>query len=1545
MMFYLGITKRYFVFRMDSRLVFFLLLLTYKNWTAMWLSLPKGYILIHFGFVWRCIFEYMLLPSQCGYGQSKYERRKKNEKKHQDKKARASEKEIRKEKENQEKRKIHDKQALKSQAGIDDCLHFGLELPDLIMDKIGRSWFKLRNILEEFHLPVPSLEQFKFTLPNVGEWILLVKGSELFSELLHLLELAITIGWLKRITLHYKGVDLFTTQPLRRSVTATEIMEKALSYCTLVKNKFELFLTTWELRDLFSTPEKNAYDKEYAFLLSQKTCIDLGRKAEVDEETYDRRLAECIETTNSHLLACKQGDRGYYSSRLNKLKELQVSRTLSKKEVIREKPYGMLLFGGSGVGKSAISNALTRYVLSVNGKDSSPSAVVTLNQEDKYQSEFATHHKGVILDDICNTALDRTEGSPATSIIMFLNQVPMAALNANADMKGKVMIEPNVVCGTTNVKDLFSSALSNEPLSINRRFEVTITQTVRPEYRKDGTDMLDNNKIRHMAHMQFPDYALFTVEEPFYGPCTPGSKVGKDKSVKFRPLNFEGRDLIDVDITTLLRFLRVDSANHFAKQAAFVAGQKAFKDMCICEHGLPKQLCKECPLESQFGLELFSEVKSYVLGLEEKICSWIDELLVEWSHTPSGELLLAYSARNSVWEKFQNDKDMILWIAAFMLLCSFPPAVPLFAFLLYVWKLYDGFKTTKDEIRARQCRCTRPSEFISNMSWETKKKLLGLVVSWGLYKVLIALVRKYRQLPSKQAAPAISFPVNMKKYQEEAEFWDTHARERDYKFGDAGVTEASRTIAVKDFDRVVGSRLKIVQKPDGTISNALPIKGNVILIPNHVVPKETEFVTLLNVGGTCYKNLPLSRDNVYRIPSSDLALWYCPGAGSHKDLIKYYPKDIDHGKKLEVHTLFNDQGVFKIFGDMMATRGYVTTTEGGIFSGLNYTFPVDTFGGLCMATMVGSADGIPFIAGHHLAGSGRTGGGGFVTREMLDKGLEALSTRPGILLSHSSMPMETEVMGVSFGPLTCPHEKCPTHKLSSDAKVRIHGGHNLPRASPSSAVVTSVISNAVKEVMDIEKQHAAPPDMDDVRHKDVDMAGKVDTATKFDTKLAQKAYIDYALQMEDLPKSELAQVGKISDDANLAGLDGVLGINAMNFSTSVGFPLKGPKTNYVEKSDRQVDGISCPRDVDSSILEEVARLENELRAGRSINTVFKAALKDEPTKMMKDKVRVFAAANMPFTFLVRKYFLSLAALFQRNKNLTECAVGVVVQSPEWTELFEHIGKFGWERAIAGDYAKFDGRMSPEFMLMAFKILIAIAEKSGNYDEEDLTIMRGIASEISYPTYDYFGTLLQFMGSNPSGHPLTVVINSIVNSLYVRYVYYAIAKEYRWWKVPLFKVVVSLMTYGDDNIMTVKKGYEQFNHTEIAKQFAKVGIKYTMADKDAESVPFIHLSDASFLKHFAVWDDELNLYRSPVEEASIAKMLHTHLKSKVLSMKQSSAEAIQNVALKYFEFGRSIYEVRREQLLEVADKADIRSYVGPIPSYDERLEWYRTKFEM
>nr|APG77928.1 hypothetical protein 1 [Beihai picorna-like virus 34] len=1363
----------------------------------------------------------------------------------------------------------------------------------------------------------------------------------------------ITLGFLKKINISFRGMSLFVSEPLRQQVTVVQLIEKIVLFGKLLISKILLVFETGNIDLFFQTEAKNAYDDEFTFIKSQKARVDIGRKAEVDDESYDRRVHECIATTLSLLNSCKANERTYYSSRLATLRDIQTSRTLSQKEGIREKPYGMLLFGGSGVGKSAIANALTRFVLQSNGFDHSPRAVTSLNMEDKYQSEFSTHHKGVIFDDICNTALDRTDGSPTLPVIMFLNNMTMAALNANAEMKGRIMISPMVVVGTTNVKDLLSNQLSNEPLSINRRFEATITQKVKPEFCRPGTQMLDSSKIAHMSKDQFPDYALFTVEEPRYWENYTGDKFksGRTQHVTFIPRVFEGKELVDVDIKTLLRFLKEDSAKHFAHQKSFVQSQRDLSDMPLCECGLPVGMCDSCPLDSQAGIPNVSEVVEYLTALEIRIVAWLNMFLQALIVSRFGSAIIAYLMRDKLRDIVVN--SIGYYIICVLITLAYDTVVHvrgswmiLIFTVLYLLYVIVRFYMIRRSVIKKFANIPLPSQYIRDMSWSTKLKVMYFLMSIGIWKVLVVLARKWKTLPTSQAAKPITIEPDAKSWQNETEFWDVHARERQYLFGDAGISEKSRTISMDDFTNLIGNKLMVVEKQCGEFCNVVPLKSNVLLLPYHMVTSKTEFVTLIKIGGHTFKNMPLDDKVAVRIPGTDFAVWYCPGAGLHRDIVDYYPKDIDEGKKVDVFTIYNNEGKLIKYANMTATRGRIITTQGGIFQGYKYSFPEKTFGGLCMATLIGQVNGMPFIAGHHLAGRGFNGAAGVLTRNALLDAISALDEKPGVLVSHSASPMETRSMGIEFGPLTAPHDKCITNNLNLDSKIRVHGGHSvLSRSSPKSAVVTSVISSAVKSVMNIEKKHAPPREMGALRHKELDISGKVDTATEFDSELLQKAVTDYGLSLFTISDQELSKVGKMSDDANLAGLDKVLGVNAMNFSTSIGFPGKGPKTQFVEKSDRHVGGISCPRDVDPMILEEIAKMEAKLLAGESINTVFKASLKDEPTKMSKDKVRVFAAANMPFVMLVRKYFLSLAALVQRNKIATECAVGTVVQSPEWTELFEHIGKHGWDRAIAGDYAKFDGRMSPQFMLAAFKLLIKLAEKSGNYDEDDLTIMRGIATEISYPTYDYFGTLVQFMGSNPSGHPLTVVINSFVNSLYLRYCWYAIAKEKGWWKVPRFNEKVSAMTYGDDNIMTVADGYDDFNHTAIAEQLARVSIKYTMADKDAKSVPFINLRDASFLKHFAVWDDELGVYRSPVEEDSLAKMLHTHLKSKILSMEQSSAEAIQNVALKYFEFGREVYTERVAQLEQVARDSGIQGYVGPIMSYDDRLAWYREKFDL
>ena len=112
--------------------------------------------------------------------------------------------------------------------------------------------------------------------------------------------------------------------------------------------------------------------------------------------------------------------------------------------------------------------------------------------------------------------------------------------------------------------------------------------------------------------------------------------------------------------------------------------------------------------------------------------------------------------------------------------------------------------------------------------------------------------------------------------------------------------------------------------------------------------------------------------------------------------------------------------------------------------------------------------------------------------------------------------------------------------------------------------------------------------------------------------------------------------------------------------------------------------------------------------------------------------------------------------------------GIVAQSVEWSGLYEYLTEFGADRIIAGDYGKFDKKMAAPFILGAFDILIGMSEAAG-WSEEDIKILRGIAFDTAFPTIDFNGDLIEIQG-NPSGHPLTVIINCLVNCLYMRYAY-------------------------------------------------------------------------------------------------------------------------------------------------------------------------------
>jgi hypothetical protein len=230
-------------------------------------------------------------------------------------------------------------------------------------------------------------------------------------------------------------------------------------------------------------------------------------------------------------------------------------------------------------------------------------------------------------------------------------------------------------------------------------------------------------------------------------------------------------------------------------------------------------------------------------------------------------------------------------------------------------------------------------------------------------------------------------------------------------------------------------------------------------------------------------------------------------------------------------------------------------------------------------------------------------------------------------------------------------------------------------------------------------------------------------------------------------------------------------------------------------------------------------------------------------------------------------------------------------------------------------------MPPEIILAAYEILLLICKAAG-YTPEQLRVVQGIAEDTAFPLVDMNGDLVEFYGSNPSGHPLTVIINSIANSLYMRYCYHVLSPEN---SCSHFKRDVALMTYGDDNAMGVNKKAPFFNHTAIQNTLAECGITYTMADKEAISIPYIHIDQISFLKRFWVWNEEVGAYLAPLEEDSIIKSLTMCVASKTLCIEAQAIETITSAQNEYFMYGKEVFEEKTLMLRRIVEKSDIKIY--------------------
>jgi len=151
--------------------------------------------------------------------------------------------------------------------------------------------------------------------------------------------------------------------------------------------------------------------------------------------------------------------------------------------------------------------------------------------------------------------------------------------------------------------------------------------------------------------------------------------------------------------------------------------------------------------------------------------------------------------------------------------------------------------------------------------------------------------------------------------------------------------------------------------------------------------------------------------------------------------------------------------------------------------------------------------------------------------------------------------------------------------------------------------------------------------------------------------------------------------------------------------------------------------------------------------------------------------------------------------------------------------------------------------------------------------------------------------------------------------------------------------IALITYGDDNAMSVAKTCPWFNHTSCQKVFSDVNIEYTMADKGSESVPYIGINDISFLKRNFIKHETLGCIVAPIETDSIYKKFY-YLKKpseSPLSFESQFSSYCDGAFREAYLHGRTFYTSFCNSIKNIVDlNPSLHGFV-PFISYEEMTE--------
>lgn len=1215
--------------------------------------------------------------------------------------------------------------------------------------------------------------------------------------------------------------------------------------------------------------------------------------------------------------------RGYYINALREVnsayKELQ---HLNRRRGRRRMPFGICVHGPAGTGKSESFPSLFAQLMPiVTDIEYEPKLVAPLNPVEAFHSAVTSSHLGITIDDIGQSP--DSEGKAQKTVFDICSSVEFFYTKAEADEKGKVACNAQVVLVSSNDIDMGAAGLVKSLSAFVRRF-VFLEVRLRPECTE--RDASGNSTGTFYAHPDWlNDYWLMTVR--LRTPAVPaGTERWDPNAIKEEIyVTQDGMKMLNVSFKDALRGLSELAAKHRKRQDLAEENNRNKNMTTRCQTcGLLRAFC-DCTVENQGGFisarrRIQTKVKirpieerDLALGAEEY--PWYDSF---WYRIP-GVRGFENHMRNKLIKSHDSFSELSKNISrAGMGLMFFSGAVAgpgilsgcaatavfgVHRVLKHVNHLKENSKKKPSDLKAQEKLIRRLTQFFTVGS--------ALFLFFAVYKGIGAFakycVKSNNEKSTEAAKPAVVEIVSPENHNEEVVLAESGSesdgcvpqvkalhvntwRPLTDPRGTRAVTGSDLTIDFKVVNkRLADSVCQVMtfqdDKPLLSVTGLL-LQSNVLLVNNHVIQRGGNKIKLIFGGGyaSCsIKTSPLAPHlwQVLEDPNGsykDLALVNIISMPAIRDVTSYLSDDLPE-ECPAVMVKFSPTCVIEK-NKVLAKIGFLSQPylkqdgSQGRSDMTVYQYHTETPSqpGDCGSLLL-TANASPRILGLHACGTGLESIACSLTKGDFLKGLEKLREKCP-MLNHAMN------MDLSFLPKkTIENEKSFIHRLKTDNGASPLMPIDVPVVRPKFLTGKYGVDNHFVGLG--EKEFDAPAKEPSwIRPMTVlEVAGNPDKCDTDVDSLVWATEDFIATVFERMPEGYLDDVRFLSLDEVLNGVP-ELHIPALDLTKSAGITLGkkgGPKAKYVE-----IDEVTGRKRLTAELQSEFNKIESILRNEDQtlVAFIFDMFAKDEPRALKEDGRQkpyrpIFCGELLSFLFecmILKPLLLKIAS----QPFIFETTMGLNAQR-DWDAMCKYLqlklrpDESPTNTGVFGDWVHFDQSKNNGEKQSEVYISKSLLQKSKVLSASDIWFANKVMLSVALSPVNLNSEVV-FVEQGWSGQLTTFLHNCWTCGTRIRRVWH---RKYPVEPYGSFARNVKIVTGGDDHAVNniTDKTVGMIDLYEYYKPF---GVGYTDPQKNVPTQQFMLDSEMGFFKRTAVLCSDLGVdidfVTAPLEIDSIAKTL-------------------------------------------------------------------------